>query len=129
MREVADAYVAETFSDPHDPVIALVRDPLGAMDPISYVVSAQACFGADISGDLADVTPPTLVLWGERDAKTPRELSELIASTVPQGRLRTIPGAGHLSNVDCPELFARAVVDFVDEVLVAGPSPERDSDE
>jgi 3-oxoadipate enol-lactonase len=113
MALVAEAYVAATFADPTSAGAGLVRRSMSAMDPFDFLASVRATFDVDIVASLPQVQAPTLVLWGDRDTKTPRELSQFIADCVPDARLQGIPDAGHLSNLDNPEAFARAVDDFL----------------
>lgn len=114
MAAVADAYVADTFTlDPPPDGAELVRDAIAGMDATAYAASVRACFGARVTGRLAAVRAPALVLWGDADAKTPRALSERIAAGIPGAELREIPGAGHLSNLENPAAFTRAVADML----------------
>lgn len=55
---------------------------------------------------------PLLVLVGEHDEITPPELAQEIADT-GRGSLRVIPGAAHLSNLDAPEAFNAALLEFL----------------
>lgn len=113
MAALADAYVADTFTRPVDATaIARVRDPIAAMPPAAYVASAQACFGVRLADRLPEVRVPTLVLWGTQDAKTPRALSEQIADGIADSKLVEIPNAGHLSNLENPHAFTRALSAF-----------------
>jgi 3-oxoadipate enol-lactonase len=114
MAALAVAYVAETLtgSPPADRVAA-VRDPIAGMSVEAYVASAGCCFGARFAGRLGEVDVPTLVLWGTLDAKTPRALSERLASGIAAAALTEIPDAGHLSNLENPEAFTAAVAQFV----------------
>lgn len=116
MREVADRYVAETFTAPLPAGAEAVRAALAATDPQDYAAAVAACFGVRIEHLLREVAAPTLVLWGERDTKTPRELSEAICRGITGARLAVVPDAGNLSNIDNPEAFAGLVVGFLDEV-------------
>lgn len=113
MSGLADAYVADTFTvTPLPPSAVDVRDSIASLPRSAYLATVQACFSADVAGLLPLITAPALVLWGERDQKTPRVLSEHIAAAmgVP---LREIPGAGHLSNLENPVAFTAAVADFL----------------
>lgn len=38
------------------------------------------------------------------------------AEAIPDGRLRVIPGAGHLSAVEAPDAFARTLAELLDEL-------------
>lgn len=68
---------------------------------------------ADSRPFLAAMTMPSLVIVGEQDAITPPELSEEIAAGMPNATLVTLPGAGHMANVDAPDRFNAAVLDFL----------------
>jgi 3-oxoadipate enol-lactonase len=113
MREVAHRYVAATFADPDSRGAEIIRDTLGGMDPDSYLAAVRTCFGADVRHLLADVAVPTLVLWGDRDDKTPRPLSDFIAAGIEGSQLEVVPAAGHLSPLDNPVAFSRLVARFV----------------
>ena len=63
--------------------------------------------------DLETVAVPTLVLCGTEDNVTPPELSRAIAEGVRAARLVWIEGAGHLSNIEQPAQFSRALRDFL----------------
>jgi 3-oxoadipate enol-lactonase len=112
MDVVAREYLAETFQEPYPPGAESVRRAISGMDSPSYRAAVETCFGADIEALLPDVVAPTLVLWGERDTKTPRHLSEAIAGQLRNARLSVVPDAGHLSNIDNPRAFLAEVTSF-----------------
>ncbi len=62
---------------------------------------------------LASIRVPTLVIVGELDPLTPPADSKLMADTIPGAKLEVIPGAAHLSNMEDPATFNRAVGDFL----------------
>jgi 3-oxoadipate enol-lactonase len=112
---VADSYVADTFTVSPLPTGAeVVRSAIAGMDPEAYAATARACFGARVDDRLGAVRAPTLVLWGDRDRKTPRPLSERIAAGIAGAELAEVPGAGHLSNLENPAEFTRLVAGFAD---------------
>jgi len=63
--------------------------------------------------DLPSIDVPTLVMVGEHDQLTVPADSELIASRIPHARLVKIDQAGHMSNLENPQAFNDALVDFV----------------
>ena len=67
----------------------------------------------DTSGALPNFKVPSLVIVGEQDKLTPPEQSQKMAKALPQAQLVTIPGAGHLSNLEKPVVFTAAVVEFL----------------
>lgn len=63
--------------------------------------------------DLESITVPTLVIVGEHDVLTPPSDSELIAARVPRARLVRIEQAGHMANLENPDAFNTALLEFL----------------
>ena len=57
---------------------------------------------------------PTLIVCGDRDLLTPKESSEAMADALPKAELVIIGGAGHLVQLEQPELVNDALVRLVD---------------
>jgi pimeloyl-ACP methyl ester carboxylesterase len=56
----------------------------------------------------------TLLLWGEQDRVIPRSYADWIAKAIKgRSQIRTIPGAGHLAELDQPEATAAAIESFL----------------
>ncbi len=66
---------------------------------------------------LATIACPTLVIVGEEDGITPPPMSEAMQRAIPGAELVVIPAAGHMSNMEQPAEFNRAVADFLDRRL------------
>lgn len=84
--------------------------------------SIDAAIGAmlhrpDATPLLATISCATLVLVGEEDAITPPAEAEAMQRAIPRSRLTIVPGAGHLSNLDQPDVFSRALGDFLHAAL------------
>ena len=66
--------------------------------------------------DQRDLLPridvPTLLIWGELDARSPLTVARQFAQEIPDTELVIIPGAGHVSNLERPDEFNRAVRTF-----------------
>ena len=56
---------------------------------------------------------PTLVVVGEHDEITPLADAEAMQRAIPRSTLCVIPGAGHLSSLEQPDAFSRALGDFL----------------
>jgi pimeloyl-ACP methyl ester carboxylesterase len=66
--------------------------------------------------DRPDATPvleridvPTLVIAGDEDEIVPTEEAKQLAAAIPVARFEIIPGAGHLSSLEQPDAWNRAV--------------------
>jgi pimeloyl-ACP methyl ester carboxylesterase len=51
--------------------------------------------GEDLAPRLAQITRPTLLIWGEDDADTPLWMGQEMEREIPGSALITLPGAGH----------------------------------
>jgi len=67
----------------------------------------------DSTPDLARFACPALVVVGELDSITPPADAQAMQQALPRSTLTVIPGAGHLSNLERPEAFTRALGDFL----------------
>jgi pimeloyl-ACP methyl ester carboxylesterase len=70
--------------------------------------------------DQTDILPkmdvPVLVLVGSEDAVTPPSDAEAMHALIEGSRLQVIEGAGHVSNVEKPEEFDRALAEFLESL-------------
>lgn len=71
--------------------------------------------GERIAARLHEVDVPTLVCWGELDALFDVRNGHALHQALPRSELLVLPDAGHLSWADQPELFARAIVGWVQD--------------
>ena len=62
---------------------------------------------------LGEIRAPTLAIVGERDLPDFQSIAELIGRAVSGARKVTLPGAGHVVNMEAPERFNRLVLDFL----------------
>jgi epoxide hydrolase 4 len=77
-----------------------------------YRATIRARLGRE-SEQLAPVTAPTLVIWGERDRHLGAELAEPHAADVPNlERVVRIPTASHWVAHDEPELVSQLLIEF-----------------
>jgi pimeloyl-ACP methyl ester carboxylesterase len=93
-----------------------VRDELAAImsdfHPAGLRLMARSLADSDSRDLVSDIRVPTLLLWGEVDARSPLYLAHHIETLIPEATLSVIPGAGHLSNVEAPERFNAEVRAF-----------------
>ena len=59
---------------------------------------------------------PALVVGAAQDLAVPPEHSQVLAEGLPNALLKIIPGAGHMANLEQPELFNAALLDFLDSL-------------
>jgi len=65
---------------------------------------------------IKNISVPTLVLCGIEDMVTPVDQSSFLIKQIPNATLHSINGAGHLSNLEQPEIFNKHLGDFVSKI-------------
>jgi len=89
-------------------VRAMIHDtPFGG-----FVVCARALQNFDLTPALPDLAQPVLLVVGEADGALPQTMRAMQAQ-IPDCELAVIPGAGHLVNIQEPDLFNRALSPFL----------------
>ncbi len=66
---------------------------------------------------LGDIDVPVLIIHGADDQLIPLSEAEAMYKAIPNAELVIIPDAGHLPNLEQPDLFNDAVIDFLEELL------------
>jgi pimeloyl-ACP methyl ester carboxylesterase len=112
-RQQADMWLGPDASPP-------VRELTEAMTLRTYEL--QLPLDGQVSGSwpepralerLGEIAAPTLVVVGAEDAADIREAAARLAAEIPQARLETVAGAGHLPSLERPDEVNRLLVDFL----------------
>jgi pimeloyl-ACP methyl ester carboxylesterase len=95
-------------------VVARVREMILRTDPRG-AAAAQRGMAArrDYSGDLSDINVAALIIAGREDLIRKPDDAELIHRGITKSVLAVIDDAGHLMNMEQPEVFNGLVVDFL----------------
>lgn len=92
--------------------------------PEGMLPMLRAFADADLTDVLERVTVPTLLLYGDKDQRSPRPVAEKLSSSIPTSRLVFVDGAGHDTNIEAPDVFDDEVRSFLHQVeLEGGASP------
>lgn len=78
-----------------------------------YLTACGALKRADLRPCAGAIKAPTLCLVGDEDGSTPVDLVRETAGLIPGARLEIIRGAGHMPNIEKPDVFARLVAGHV----------------
>jgi len=115
MQAIVDATMQRFFSpDKQDTVWAQsTRRVILGSDPKGYAACCAALRDTDMRASLSRISSPTLVIGGDRDPSTPWEGNgSILAANIP-GAKTVLLQTAHLSNLEEPVAFTRAVLDFL----------------
>lgn len=89
----------------------LTRERLVALARVGQVMTRELVV-SDLFERLPDVTTPTLVLWGDRDALVPVRYGQTLARRIPGARIELLD-AGHRPQIEAAEAFLDHVIEFL----------------
>jgi 3-oxoadipate enol-lactonase len=96
--------------------IATLEASIAALHKDSYLKAMDSVMRYSIPLDRSTIDVPVLVLVGAEDTLTPPEAGQRLAESIPGSRYQVIAEAGHLSNIERPEAFNQAVLDFLESI-------------
>jgi 3-oxoadipate enol-lactonase len=99
------------FVEANPPVFDRVCDMIRTTPVKGFIGCAGALANYDLRPGLASIKLPTLLIVGTKDATVPG--IKAINAAIPGSKVVELEGAGHLSNLEKPEAFTRAVQDFL----------------
>lgn len=88
-------------------------DSVAQVHPAGFRVMARSMAESDLRGLLGSIDVPTLLLQAELDIRAPRQVADALRRAIPTSTLVVLPGTGHVSSVEAPELFTQEVRSFL----------------
>jgi 3-oxoadipate enol-lactonase len=88
-------------------------DSMSALHKESYIKTVRANTTRTEYPDARRIDVPTLLVFGEDDRLTPPQIGRTMHQKIIGSQLVIIPTAGHLSNIEQPEAFNQAVLEFL----------------
>jgi 3-oxoadipate enol-lactonase len=115
MQAIVEATMQRFFSaDKQESTWAhSIRAVLLGTDPKGYAACCSALRDADTRAVLGKISVPTLVIGGDQDPSTPWEGNgSILVRDIPRAKALRLQTA-HLSNLEQPQPFITAVLDFL----------------
>jgi len=94
-------------------VVSDIAAAIRATPVDGFVGCCHAIPKISLTDRLKEIKCPTLVIVGDQDPGTPPEMAREIHANLPGSELVIIPSAAHLSNLEQPVAFDRALADFL----------------
>lgn len=104
-RSATGLFAAEPAAD----IASLGSAMAAAARPATLRQQLRLMADTDLRDELGSVAVPTLLLWGELDARSPVGVAHEFSRAIPTARLVVLEGTGHLSNLERPAAFSAAV--------------------
>ena len=110
--DFVDALLPTMFS-PSTPreVVEDFGTSLRAFHPAGFRALAHAC-AENVRPDLSRILVPSLLVYGESDARAPVGVAEDLRAAIAGSTLTVLPGAGHCCNLESPEISIVRCVPF-----------------
>jgi 3-oxoadipate enol-lactonase len=120
MEGVREGTLGRWFTEPylneHSDVMEKIGRDIRATPVEGFAGCCDAIAKIDVLDRLKEIDCPTLVIVGEQDHGTPPEMARAIHENLRGSELVIIPSAAHLSNVEQPEAFNKAITSFLERV-------------
>ncbi len=112
MRENPRGFVDDAVAAEVEKLIA--EGPNFDNEPIKARILKESDLGKrhPPAEELARISVPTLLLWGDKDELIPLDCGERAAAIIPNSKLVVLPDVGHIPSVEVPLEFVRIVSDF-----------------
>jgi len=91
----------------------LAIDLMGATPASTYRAAVHCLVRFDERTNLGCIRCPVLCLVGEHDRNAPAPMMQRMAAKIPGAQYVCLPDVGHLPNLEAPQAFDRAVLDFL----------------
>jgi pimeloyl-ACP methyl ester carboxylesterase len=98
--------------DPPPECVPLLEQMAASVRPASLRTQLLVMAEADQRDLLPRIGVPTLLIWGELDARSPLSVARQLEKAIPDTRLVVFPGCGHVSHLEQPDRFDQTVRDF-----------------
>ncbi len=105
-------WFTEGFRQRAPETMARMKEMFVATDIKGYIACCQAIMTMDFRASNPTIDAPTMVIVGAQDAATPPAAGEEIRNQIKGARLTSLEAA-HISNMEQPQAYTRAVLDFL----------------
>ena len=98
--------------DPPPEFVPLLEEIAHDVRPETLRAQLLLMAEADQRDLLPRISVPTLLIWGEQDARSPLDVARQFEDAIPAAKLVVLPDCGHVINLEQPERFNDVVREF-----------------
>jgi len=105
-------WFADDFRSNNPAIIQEIAEGIASTSVHGFCGCCEAISHINTFDRLNEITCPTLIMVGENDHGTPPHMAESMKEKMPYAQFHKIPNAGHISNIEQPEIFNQYLMDF-----------------
>ncbi len=109
---ILERWYTASFLAGGNEAVSKTRSMLEAADPAGYAGCCAALRDADLRGEIAGISAPTLILYGAHDKVTPAADANFLEASIAGAKTVELDAA-HLANAEAAKAFTAAVVSFL----------------
>jgi 3-oxoadipate enol-lactonase len=113
VQPTLERWFTEAFRKSNPGPVAAIAKLIAATPVAGYAGCCHAIPKINLTARLKEIKAPLLVICGDQDPGTPPAMSREIHDNAPGSKLVMIPNAAHLSNLENPAAFTKAVQEFL----------------
>jgi 3-oxoadipate enol-lactonase len=113
VQPTLERWFTAPFRQNNPDIVRKIATAISTTPVAGYAGCCAAIPKINVTARLKDIKCPVLVICGEQDPGTPPAMAREIHQNAPGSRLAMIPQAAHLSNLEQPEAFNRALEGFL----------------
>jgi 3-oxoadipate enol-lactonase len=112
--EAMGRWFTASFRESSPTVVTKAQSMVETTPLPGYLATCAALRESDQTADVGGIRTPTLVIAGRHDPSTPPAQGHALAESIPGARYQELE-ASHLSNLEAPEAFTKALAEFLAE--------------
>lgn len=109
-------WFSDEFRKAHPELVKATTDVFLRNDLDCYAASCIMLGEADLRDYLKKLSVPAAIIVGEQDDATPVVDSQYLHDAIPNSTLTIIPGARHLTPIECPEEIAIQLIGLLGRI-------------
>jgi len=113
VQPTLERWFTAPYRSAHPETMARVGKLIADTPVPGYVGCCRAIPKLNLTARLKEITVPIQIIVGADDQGTPVAMSQAIHENAPGSRLDILPQAAHLSNIEQPKAFDRALGSFL----------------
>jgi 3-oxoadipate enol-lactonase len=113
VQPTLERWFTAPFREKNADAVRKVATAIATTPVAGYAGCCAAIPKINVTARLKEIKCPVLVICGEQDPGTPPAMAREIHDNTPGSKLVLIPQAAHLSNLEQPAAFNRALEDFL----------------